>query len=55
MNSRKLCPACEATPTSCDTRRHLSGRDCCDACTGEHSTTHAPTAARFSARVANDA
>jgi len=37
--SRKLCPGCETSPSSCRSHRWLSGRCCCDDCeqrNGEH-------------------
>lgn len=36
---RKTCPSCEATASGCRGHKFLSGRYCCEQCTGNHDQT----------------
>lgn len=40
--SRALCPHCEATPGGCNGLHFVSGRRCCDRCTGDHDLERSP-------------
>ncbi|HEX2893166.1 MAG TPA: hypothetical protein VHO29_04090 [Marmoricola sp.] len=33
---RQACAYCEATPAACSSLQWLSGRQCCEACSGDH-------------------